>query len=365
MSKVLIDGLIIRKELGGIKVYLQKVLEYLPQEKKPNFILITSNDNKHLFSRFDIEKFNIPISATNPIVRIFLQQIIVPLIVLFKRIDVLYQPVDIISLLAPCKQLTCIHSNHINSILGEYGKIKKTYVLTFFKWTIKRAHRIITISDYVKDETIRIFGFGEEKMKTIYHGGGLVEDHQNWAGTISENHFLFTGTLFNHKNVDKLIDAYALALDKQPSLPELHIVGADFEGNLNKYKHRVEDLGCSKNVVFFGRINDDELLEQIFTALAIVYPSSIEGFGLPLVEAMHARKPLICSNETSIPEVAGDAAIITNVYDRDIFSNDLIRLFDDKSLRAELIEKSIERGKKFNWNNTVRETIKEIEKLSK
>jgi len=169
-------------------------------------------------------------------------------------------------------------------------------------------------------------------------------------------YILYLGTLEPRKNVERLIEAFIQLKKKQINEKLLisGIKGWDYQSIFDK----VASLGVEKEIIFSGFI-PNELIPFLYNgASAFVYPSLYEGFGLPVLEAMACGVPVVTSNVSSLPEVAGDAAILINPYSVDELADGIWRILSDEELRNQCIEKGIERAKSFTWERCAMETMK-------
>jgi glycosyltransferase involved in cell wall biosynthesis len=121
----------------------------------------------------------------------------------------------------------------------------------------------------------------------------------------------------------------------------------------------------SQRIIFTGYVPDEDLSALYSGAKAFIFPSLQEGFGLPILEAMQCGTPVISSNATSLPEVAGEAAILINPYDKDELSQAMLNLLSDENLRNELTQKGLERAKQFSWSKCAQETVEIYQKIAK
>ena len=191
-----------------------------------------------------------------------------------------------------------------------------------------------------------------------------VAEFQRSKG-LPEEFILFLGTLEPRKNIGLLIDAYALLKERcqrcegrrgTGAAPKLIIAGGKgwFYGNLFA---RVMELGLTDDVVFTGYVPNDELSWWYRAATLFVFPSLFEGFGLPVLEAMACGTPTITSNASSLPEVAGDAAVLVDPYEKEGLVGAMQRLLNDADLRRALSAAGVRQASQFPWSRTATETI--------
>ncbi len=215
-------------------------------------------------------------------------------------------------------------------------------------------------------------GIPISRLKVIYAGinnesiqppsKGSVEALLWNIGVKSGEYLLFTGVPDQRKNSQGMFAALSIArrvLNKDLRL----IIAGDCPNFLvNKLRHEHLQLGLPEQaVIFTGYVSDDVLNTLYSGALVLLFPSLYEGFGLPIVEAMQAGLPVIAGNNSSQIEVAGDAAILVDVYNHQEIADAIIRLYNDSNLRQRLIQKGWVQCKRFNWKNTAELTAKYLE----
>jgi len=173
---------------------------------------------------------------------------------------------------------------------------------------------------------------------------------------------LYAGNIKPHKNVDRLIEAYAILRRRGVESARLLIIGDEISKypNLRRLVHRFQ---LHQHVRFLGFVPDATLAVLYQLASVFVFPSLYEGFGLPPLEAMAAGAPVITSNVSSLPEVVGDAALLIDPMDAGAIADAMARVLGDEALRAELVRRGHERVKAFSWDRSVarvREVYREL-----
>lgn len=174
-------------------------------------------------------------------------------------------------------------------------------------------------------------------------------------------YILFLGTLEPVKNISRLFEAYKIMrekLKKEIGKCEYKLVMAGKRGWLaEEYKKMAKDMEIGKDVIFTGYVIGDEIVPMFKNAEFFVMPSLYEGFGTTVLEAFAAGTPAIVSNVSSIPEIAGDAAILVNPIDIKEIADAMLKLAKDDKLCYDLRQKGFEQVKKFDWEKTARETL--------
>ncbi|TKJ41748.1 glycosyl transferase family 1 [candidate division LCP-89 bacterium B3_LCP] len=240
---------------------------------------------------------------------------------------------------------------------------KRLYASWMLHRVKKKAAAVITVSENTKKDLIEDLHFDPQKVFVCYNGVSDVninpkspEEKSAFLAKyqLPEGYLLYAGNLKPHKNVSGLIAAWSKL--ENTLRPALVIVGE----HLDQYElllRKVNDLGMQNQVFFPGWLNNSDLSIAYQCALAYVQPSWYEGFGLPVVEAMLAGIPVVISNRGSLPEIAGDAAVIFDPDDEEEFRHSLERIVTDENLRKGMIEKGLDRAKEFDWKTTARKTI--------
>lgn len=168
------------------------------------------------------------------------------------------------------------------------------------------------------------------------------------------------------KNIPFLIRSFIQLINEQPNLDINLVLIGSLRHKRPELITLMEELKAYQNrVIFTGYVPDEDLSALYSGAKAFIFPSLQEGFGLPILEAMQCGTPVISSNATSLPEVAGEAAILINPYDKDELSQAMLNLLSDEKLRNELTQKGIERAKQFSWSKCAQETVEIYQKIAK
>jgi glycosyltransferase involved in cell wall biosynthesis len=226
--------------------------------------------------------------------------------------------------------------------------LRKSAIRSFRK--LAHVDRIICISQFTADEAMELLHLPASKIDVVYDAGSLeARDEGAPAFEVPPEFFLFVGSLEPGKNLSLLREAYLVAETRGQALPPLLVVGARWEG--------VEAEGPPPSGWhYLGRIPDQHLIYLFRRALALVFPSKYEGFGLPIVESMSLGCPVICSRVASIPEVAGDAALFADLTPAS-YCDALLTIANDPGRRAELVARGLGQAKKFSWTKCASETL--------
>lgn len=237
---------------------------------------------------------------------------------------------------------------------------------------LKKADRIITVSEYSKNEIVKCVGYPEDQIIVIPN----AVDHNNYyvkrdRGIVkklgisnTEKIILYVGSEQQRKNVPFILEAISLLKKKLPEIKLLKVGTPQVPGAREKLLKLMEVLDIQKEVIFVGYVSEDDLTKYYNAADLFVFPSLYEGFGLPPLEAMACGTPVITSNLTSLPEVVGDSAITIDPYDVNAFAEAMYSLLTEESLRKEMISKGLKRAQLFNWEKSAKETRQVYEMIN-
>jgi glycosyltransferase involved in cell wall biosynthesis len=242
------------------------------------------------------------------------------------------------------------------------GLHKRLYAKAVFKAVRQKAAAIITISNFTKEEFIRLVGKGRQEIYPIYIGVA-----ESWFNIEKNNnphdkpYLLYVGSVKPHKNLANLVEAFGSIIGKIQH--DLVIAGRKDGFITADKKVESEAAKLGNRVHFTGYVNDEILRQYFIHAAALVFPSMYEGFGLPPLEAMACGCPVIVSNAASLPEVCGDGALYCNPYSPQDIADKIWLVLNDTALVETLRQKGLERAKKFTWGKCALETCKVINEL--
>lgn len=373
---IYVNTLSVTDKAGGIKTYLTHLLKaLLGKDVNRKYVLICARFNQHIFDAFssysNAEIMCIDIQKPGPFRRIAYEQYRLPMILKKLQPGLLLIPSSIASLRAKNPQVL-IHQypqaipSIRKSMPTDFLTISTLHVL-YYSWFLgrstKRAKWIVTVSKYLHDQFIRDFPKSKSKTSTILEGVSL--DQFKPSKKRSKKYILFVSTLFPYKNAALLVRAYGMLGEDLQSKYKLRIVGKDPDGGqISKLRALSKELELGDHVEITGLIPFDSIRREYADAVIFVYPSSVETFGLPILEAMAMEVPVIASDAMSLPEVAGDAALIFKDGDVADLKSKMQELLEDKGLYQDMIEKGKHRARSFSWDSSAQEFIKLFDRLS-
>ncbi len=351
------DATILSKRLTGVGIYTKSLITALLQ--------VDSGIEIVLFSHKDISFFNDNPRVEKIIEKSLNQQAFIQgkLKGLIDKhsIDVFHGPNFYLPRRGKTPMAVTVHDLSAQFMPSQHS-LKHRLSQIFLKPSLKRADRIITVSKATEDELVRYYSRCADKIHVVYNG---VSDRFSPAGDeekkrikkdlgLPERFILFVGTLEPRKNLRGLLLAYAQLREK--FYFKLVIAGGKgwMESDIPKI---IAENKLENDVLFTGYIDSERLPALYSTADIFAYPSFYEGFGLPPLEAMACGTPVVTSNRSSLPEVAGDAAILVDPDDVGDIAVELKRIIEDEELRNGLIKKGLTRAKKFTWDRCATKTL--------
>jgi len=223
------------------------------------------------------------------------------------------------------------------------------------------AQKIISISHNTKKDIIEVLGIEPEKIDVIHHGcSGRIKNNLQAKLILPEKYILFVGKRGGYKNLNTLISAIAPILENQNDIFLVCVGGGKFSDD--EIKH-MKNFKLERNVILKNFVSENEINTFYSSSLLMVYPSLYEGFGLPILEAYANSTPVALSNSSSLPEIAGDAAVYFDPLDPESIRDSIQKIINDKNLRKSLIKKGGKRLSKFSWEHTAAKTVQTYKSL--
>lgn len=282
----------------------------------------------------------------------------------FKSGDVLFCPANITPIFVPKskKLVVTIHDVAFLIYPKSFSIFFRIYYKLIMPIVVKRADKIITVSEYSKKEIEKYYPIAKEKIKVIYLG--YDKAFKKLDTTKKKKQLLYVGSINSRKNFVGVLKAFKF-LNKQEY--RLLVVG-NFSTNFlidENDKEILEKAKQNQNIEFRSDVSNNELVEIYNESKLFIFPSFYEGFGLPVLEAMACGTPVVCSNSSSIPEVGGDAVVYCNPLDIEDIKEKMEMILCDEMLQKEGIQKGLQRAKEFSWEKSADEHIKIFEEVLK
>lgn len=300
-----------------------------------------------------------------PVQRILWEQLALPAAARSARLDLLHGPVNVNPLFSACPSVVTIHDLSFMRYPQAFPPLKRAYLRRQVQLSVRAARRVIAISKATQHDLVTLFGVDPARIDVVYNGVDAafsagapheVEEFRARRG-LPARYILHLGTLEPRKNLTRLVQAFARLKAQDTNVPHLKLVLAGGKGWFyDSLFAEVARLGLEGSVLFPGYIDDADLVGWYRAAAVFAYPSLMEGFGLPVLEALASGVPTVTSNVSSLPEVAGDAALLVDPSDVDALAAALGRLLQEPALAAELRSRGLRRAARFSWQRTAQET---------
>jgi len=353
--------LLLKNKLEGIGWFTYETMSRITKQHKEHefyFIFDRKFSDEFIFSD-NITPIVVQPQARHPFLYYLWFEYSIPHVLKKIKPDLFFSPDGYLSLSTKFKSMHVIHDLNFEYYPQNLPYFERKYYKHFFPKYVQKADRIATVSEYTKNDIIKLYSIDKEKIDVVYNGASeafqlLGEDEkkqvrEKYSG--GKPYFVFVGALHPRKNLVNLFKAFDSFCQSNTSGIKLVIVGEkmwwtqEIRTAYEQMKHRDE-------VVFSGRLGFNELTKVVGSALALTYVSYFEGFGIPIMESFYAGTPVITSNVTSMPEVAGDAALLIDPFSIESISNAMLLISSDEKLRMSLIEKGNERKKLFTWQKS-------------
>lgn len=274
------------------------------------------------------------------------------------RADAFLSPDGYLSLRVPdaTPQLAVMHDLNFEHYPQDLPRAYSRWYRRSFPQFARKAARIVTVSEFSKQDIVSTYGIPPAKVDVVHNGVGAIfaplpEAEKGKARnrlTGGLPYFVCVGSLHPRKNIARLLEAFDRFAGRQPDA-RLVVVGEAFWWD-PRMKAAWSSMRHTDKVVFTGRLEQRELHQTLADALALVFVSYFEGFGIPVAEAMKCGVPVIAARATSLPEVAGDAAIYCDPFSVDSITEAMARMRQDGSLRMKLVAAGLERASNFSWD---------------
>ncbi len=347
----------------GVGTYVRNLLRHLARVDAENeYVLLCRETDCSLPSLLGPNFRAVREESPNYSIR---EQIHIPLSLARERIDVFHAPHYVLPAAVPCRSVVTIHDT-IHLMFPQYlpNRLAPYYARAAMWTAARRSDRILTVSETSKRDILSFFDVRPDKIEVIYNAIDerfAVEPHEEEVARVRERYqldtrfLLYVGNVMPHKNLERLIDAFARLRREGADDLRLLIIGNEIS-KLPSLRRAVHRHKLHKHVRFLGFLPDEMLAVLYRLASVFVFPSLYEGFGLPPLEAMASGTPVVTSNVSSLPEITGDAALLVDPYDPESIKAGIARVLEDPALRATMRAKGLARAREFSWERSVERT---------
>lgn len=374
-----IDARLYGPKHGGIGRYTSELIKNLELIDLANdYFIFLAHDNYNDYQPQN-PKFK-KVSADFKVYGIF-EQLLYPFLLYKYNLNLVHFPHFNVPLLYAKRFVVTIH----DLIISHYPSTRATTLspllyqskLFMYNWIVKsaarRAKKIIAVSEFTKQDIVKHLGVKSDKIQVAYEGVDLPAAGNDCGKVLGDlgisagDFILYVGSAYPHKNLEKLIEAHKIIQHDRP-LAQLVLAGKKnffYERLQEWYKNGLEELpgiseaesrpDAQQNIIFTDYLSDQDLACLYQGAAVYAFPSLIEGFGLPPLEAQTYGLAVVSSDRTCLPEILGDSAIYFDPEQTSDIAEKIMSLLDNKEKRAELTKRGLENVKKYSWAKMAKE----------
>jgi len=345
----------------GIGTYIRNLLRQLARmDCQTEFVILCRPEDRETVAALGDNFRAVVQTAPNYSIS---EQLRIPLALAREGVTLFHAPHYVLPPLVRCKSVVTIH-DCIHLMFPQYlpNRLAYSYARTSIRLAARRATRILTVSESSKRDILRFVDTEPDKIDVIYNAYDdrfAIDPREEDVVRVRERFqlesefVLYAGNVKPHKNLERLIEAFQLVRKRGLDHLKLVMIGDE----ISKYtalRRAVHQHQLHKYVRFLGYLPEVTLAVMYRLAGVFVFPSLYEGFGLPPLEAMASGTPVVTSNVSSLPEVAGDAAVLVDPYDPRSIADGIYRVLSDERLRRDLRRKGVARAGMFSWEQSVR-----------
>ena len=361
--KIAVNCWVLRnKQLDGIGYFVVNALPLMiKNHPEVTFILLCDKNFKEAYFEFP----NVVIRRVfppyrHPLLYIFYFECILPVLLSIWKPDIFLSMDGFLSLFSRVRQVPVIYDLNFEHYPENIALKNRLYFRFFFHRFARKAARIATISEYSKNDISQTYGIPGGKIDNVSCGikfsmNGLNEAEKNLVRqkyASGHNYFLFVGSMHPRKNLPRMIKAFEEFKGRTKSELKLLISGV-LLWNKSELLNAYEASPYKEDILFAGRLSDEELKKVLCAAQALIFVPLFEGFGLPIVEAFEAGVPVLTSGVTSLPEVGGDAVLYADPFSIESIAAGMEKLYYNRDgLSQHLVSRGNERKKQFTWEGT-------------
>ena len=344
----------------GIGTYIRNLLRQLARlDQQTEFVILSRPEDVFTLATLGDNFRAVPETSGNYSIA---EQVRIPLALRRERVTLFHAPHYVLPPLVGCQSVVTIH-DCIHLMFPQYlpNKMALAYARTSIGLAARRATRVMTVSESSKRDILRFVDTQPEKIDVIYNAYDerfAIEPREEDVARVRERYqlhdpfVLYAGNVKPHKNLERLIDAFHLVRKQGLDNLKLVLIGDE----ISKYtalRRAVHQYQLRTHVRFLGYLPEETLAVMYRLAGVFVFPSLYEGFGLPPLEAMASGTPVVTSNVSSLPEVAGDAAVLVDPYEPRAIADGITRVLTDETLRGDLRRKGLARAGQFSWEQSM------------
>ncbi|MCS7025814.1 MAG: glycosyltransferase family 4 protein [Bryobacteraceae bacterium] len=350
--------------VGGTEIYLRNLMAALALVDRANHYFVFTNRETGADLAPGAPNFHVVpqhVRASVRPARLLWEQTLLPWQARRQRLDVLFNPGFTSPFLAPCPQVTVFHDLQHKRHPEYFRWFDLPFWQFFLYWSAKHSKYIVAVSEATRDDLQKFYGLPGASLRVVQHGveEAFFEVGRRRQESELRPYILCVSTLHPHKNLDRLVRAFRQVHQRWP---EFRLVIAGMHGfQTSAIEKTIIECGMGAHVHITGWIPREELLDLYHRAFAFVYPSTFEGFGMPVLEALASAIPSAVSNIEPIRSVAGPAALQFDPFSEEAIAEALRQVVEDKQLRARLVRAGPQQASRFSWKTAAEQTLRILE----
>jgi glycosyltransferase involved in cell wall biosynthesis len=366
--------LLLKNKLEGIGWFEFETLSHIVKQHPEHdfyFIFDRPFDATFVFAP-NVKPIIAPPQARHPLLYFIWFELVIPRVLQKIGADVFLSPDGYLSLRSKIRQVTVMHDLNFEHYPKDLPRSEGWYYRKFFPKYAEKANRIATVSEFSKSDIIKHYHIDDEKIDVVYNGVNEIfqpvpeSEKQQTKEKYTHGcaYFICVGSVQPRKNIVSLLTAFELFKTAGSSNTKLLIVGQK-KWWTSEMQLLLKQMNHHQDILFTGRVETEVLHLLIGSALALTYVSYHEGFGIPILEAFCCDTPVITSAITSMPEVAGDSALLIDPFSPTSIADAMKRIYEEVDLRNTLIIRGRERRELYSWQITANALWNCIEKATK
>jgi glycosyltransferase involved in cell wall biosynthesis len=351
-------------QVGGTETYARGLLDGLAEASLDEQFTVFVNQESADWplphdARF--RKVVCPVSASRRWRRYWYEQCKLPTLLSEHGVDLVHSLGYVAPLRAKCPSVVTIHDLNFRACGRQMPLTRRWTLAAFVRWSALHSQRVIAVSEFSRQQLLKAYHLSPNHVAMIHLAPlsrpSRMEDAPRELARlgICEPYVLAFGNPFPHKNIRRLLEAFALCGHVRHTHHKLVIVGRAPQDD--SWQQAARQLGIQHRVVLTGALTDEALASVLSGAQALVSPSLYEGFGLPILEAMAAGVPVACSDRGSMPEIAGSSSLLFDPLSVQEMAGAIGALATLPQLRQYLIDKGLKNATRFSWRQTAEQTL--------
>lgn len=370
IMRILIDSTQIPRGRTGVGIYAEHLIHELALILRPedNIFVLVQSDDQSMLGLIAGHANLTPVIINSSVFRNRLalaihEQFAMPWILRRYRIDLIHSLHYTFPLLSSCSRVVTLHDMTFFLWPDMHTRGRQLIMSFFAKLALRHAEGVLFVSDSTRKDAEKLFGPGNNIRRVtplgvdqaLFSSTGSTDARESLSKLgINQPYILFLGTVEPRKNVLRLVQAFESVSDRHPN--HILVIAGGLGWNFEETLQAIEHSSVKKRILRLGYVLPEDKISLLSCCDLLAYPSLYEGFGLPVLEAMAAGVPVITSNVSSLPEIAGDAAVQINPLSVELMAAAISWILEDNTYRNKLRQAGKEQAKKFSWRTTARHT---------